>query len=170
MSATTLGVVGPVTGDDLRDREAFARVFDRGSQELRYRQLAELRVQREPGVDGARHAHGQRSVDGNRRQPLRAKVLERQRTRRSAAAVAAHETLLGGIPNDREQIPADSRARGLYEPEHRVRGDGRVHGAAAGPQSLDPDGSRERLARRNHAVLGHDDRARREMLAVRTIH
>ena len=55
---------------------------------------------------------------------------------RTAARVQAVEALGPRIPEETEQVAADSAARRLGQAEHGVRRDGGVHGAAPGAQDL----------------------------------
>ncbi len=81
--------------------------------------------------------------------------------RRTAGGVQTRQLLLLGIPNDGEQITADTAARWLHQPERCVCGNRRIDGAAARLKNVDRDLRRQRLARGRHAVWRNDFRTRR---------
>ena len=63
------GAGGPRRADDFRHGETFARVGDRGCEELAQRQAAEACVQLAPAVDGAGHADAEWAAVWNQCEP-----------------------------------------------------------------------------------------------------
>jgi len=69
----------PRGADDVRDREAIARVVDRRREELAQRQATESLVELAPTVDGARHADRERAALGDYAEIRAREMLARQR-------------------------------------------------------------------------------------------
>src|SRR6185312_361703 len=92
---------------------------------------------------------------------------------RRTGTVVAIELVRLRIPHDRERVAADAVQHRLCQSEHRVRGDRRVHRAAALLQDFDGGERGQRLFGRRHAVLRQHRRARgpgRSRVAVAAAH
>ena len=153
--------LGPPSGDDLGDRKALLGVLDGRTQNIREGQLAELLMQVVPARNAAGHRPGQRAVFGNLLQLVHLEVFARGLVGRAAAGVEAVQLLGLVVPDDGEQVAADAARHRFHEPQGGVGGDGGVHGRAPLTQNIEPDLRGQRLAGRDHAVPGHDDRTAR---------
>ena len=154
----------PEVADVLGDGEALVRVADGRREQVLHRQLAELAVQREPAVDGTRHGDRQKAAgrDVVRRGGLRQlglHLLVAEPERGTARGVEAVELLGLRIVNDGEEIAAHAVAHRFHQTECRIRGNGRVHGGAAGFEDIESGLRGERVAGADHAVRAEHGRA-----------
>ena len=122
---------------------------------------AEALDQLRPRVDGAGHIDGERSPLGHGVVAGCSDVVNRQGGGGAAAAVEAVKPALAGIPDERERVAAQAAGVAVDDGQHRVRGDRRVHGAAAGAERLDARSRGQGVRRDDHAVGGGDRRHRR---------
>ena len=134
----------PVEGDPVIDREAVAGITDGRLQHIAQGHGAVIGRELRPGVHRARHRHrvgalaGQ-FVDTGFRIPIRGGS-----GRRPARTVERNDALaVRGIKA--ETVTADTGGLRLHDALDRHRGDGRVHGVAAGLQNLNGRHGRERL-------------------------
>jgi hypothetical protein len=132
----------PFVRDDRRHRIAALRVLDRRFEQIGERQRAELRVQRFPAGDHARHRDGvpaARRLLGDAVRILAvtpAEVVGIPRRRRDARRVQPGQPL--AVPYERERVAAEPARHRL---NHRDRGRGgqrRIDGVAALPPHPQP--------------------------------
>ena len=86
--------VGPVGGDDLRDREPVFRVLDGRLQDLGQRHRAVPVEKGRPAVNRSGDAHRIRAMDGNLLEAAAGEEVEVHRFRREAAAVQSDQPVL----------------------------------------------------------------------------
>jgi hypothetical protein len=91
-------------------------------------------------------------------------VLQRGAHGRAARTIIAVEFLAFGIPDQNENVPAESVARGLDQAEHGVGGNGGIDCGAALFQNVDRDLCGERMGRGGSTIRGDHDGARGEGL------
>ena len=142
----------PVIRDDVVHRMTVARVTDGGRQILRHRAFAETPMQREPAVDGTRHAHRQWTMRGNIGQAAPLEFVERQRFGRTARTVVAVQLFRLRIPHDGEQIAADAVAGRLHQSKRGVCSDRGIHRTAAIAHRLQRDLGRQRMRGGRHRM------------------
>jgi hypothetical protein len=126
--------------------------MDGRSQHVAHGQLAKTGVQGEPPVHATGYGDRQRSERGYFAVSLPGEILAGQFVRRPSARVQAVELLVFSIPDDGEQIAADSAAGRLHQPQGRVGGDGCVHRAAPAQQNVHRDLGGQRMTGRGHPV------------------
>ncbi len=163
----------PRGGDHLRHGPALLGGADGRREHVLHRHAAELAVQREPAVDGARHGPGVGAVERDPAALGRLHLVRRQRQRRAPRAVQAVELLRLLVPDDREEVAADAVGGGLEEAERGVDRDRGVHRAPTGLEDVHADLHCRRVRRGDHPVLAVDDRPGREHLAlgpIRALH
>ena len=98
-------------------------------------------------------------LPGMRVMPFDLQELRREARRRPAARVEAVELAGLRFVVDREQVAADAVVVRLDEAHHRVGRDRGIHRVAAALENLHAGPRRQRLARRDDAVLGGDLRS-----------
>ncbi len=111
----------------LGHRESVTRVGDRRRKQVLHGQTAETGMQLEPAIDRARDRHRQRAALGNTLQALFAKIVETQCARRAAAGIEPMQALVSAIPDEREQITADTATGRLHKSERRIGRNCRIH-------------------------------------------
>jgi hypothetical protein len=126
--------------------------MDGRSQHVAHGQLAKTGVQGEPPVHATGYGDRQRSERGYFAVSLPGEILAGQFVRRPPARVQAVEFFVFSIPDDGEQIAADSAAGRLHQPQGRVGGDGCVHRAAPAQQNVHRDLGGQRMTGRGHPV------------------
>src|SRR4051812_49212440 len=152
--------MGPETRGDLHHRKAVLRVPDRRRQIGRERQLSEPLVERRPARHRSRNRDGvHATIRQLTRDSLAPEELDRHSGRRPPAGVHSVQAVFFRDVDDREEIAADPVGGRLHQALRRVRGDRRVHGAAASLQDLHRRLRGEGLAGRRDAVLRRGHRA-----------
>ena len=144
--------VGPVGGDDLRDREPVFRVLDGRLQDLGQRHRAVPVEQSRPAVDRSGDAHRIRAMDGDLIDAAAGEEVEIHRFRREAAAVQPDQPVFLGQIGQDEHIAAGPGHHGLDDRQRRRRRHGGVERVAAPLQHPEPGLCGQRLARGHHSV------------------
>ena len=131
-----------------------AVVRDRGGRKhgIGKRATAEALEQLRPRVDGAGDRDRQWPASRHGVVTGGAHRLDGQRSRGAAAAVEPMQMPVGGIPDQRERVAAQSAGVAVDDGEHRVGGDRRIDGGAAGSQCIDTGLRRQRMRGDDHAV------------------
>ena len=96
-------------------------------------------------------------------------LIVTQAQRRTAAPVYAVKFVFLRAINDCEKVAADSVGNRFHQPKGRIRGDRRIHGAAAAFQNLDADLRRSRHAGANHSMPRQNFRSRSEIFSCNAI-
>ena len=97
-------------------------------------------------------------------------AIQSEATRRTAAGIESAQPRLFLIPDDREEIAADTGTGRLHQSQCGVSADRSVHCGAALSQKLYGDLGGKRLTRRRNAMGGHHDGTRCEWLLEGPIH
>ncbi len=155
----------PLVRDDRRHRIAALRDLDRRLEQVRERQRTELRVQRFPARDHARHRDGVPAARRLVRDAVRvlavalAKVVDVPGGRRHARCVQPGQPL--AVPHERECIAAEPARHGLDDRDRGGGGQRRVHRVAALPQHPQPGLRGQRVRRRHDVAREHRNAGRR---------
>ena len=159
MRAVHLHGTCPTAGNPLGDRESILGVPNRGRQKFRERLGAELFAHRVPAGGHAGHRHRVDAALRHLLDALRGQEVDGQAGRRPSARVEAVDGVrLGFVIND-EEVAAQPVAGRLHQSDGGVGRNRRVDGVAAALENLHAGARRQRLARRDDAEGGGDDRA-----------
>ena len=156
----------PVPRNDVRNGEPLLRVIDGRFQYLPQGHPSEAVEEAGPAVDATRDGPVQRTGIGDVFVSAAGVIVDRRPVGCPAARVEPGHPAAFGLPDDGEQVAADTAGHGFHHAEYRVDGDGGVNGVAAGLEDLDAGLGGQRLARGHHAPGRHDDRAPRAAVGV----
>ena len=126
-------VAAPIIGDDFRDRRPITGILNGRFEVHVHRPLTEFAMQCVPAIDCAGHSH-RRGAEGRDLLTLHEfvglglHVVQRCALGRAAGAIIAVELLGFRVPDNREQIAANAVSGRLDKAQHRICGNGRIHG------------------------------------------
>ena len=143
--------VGDIIAGLRRTRDAPLGHSSRPRPQLRQRPRRPTRMQGGQGSRRTRHGHGQRTVERDGLETLRAIELRSAAVGSVAAAVDRPHPAVG-FAHHSERVTADATLPWQGQPGGRRRGKRRVDGIAARGQHLQPGRAGERMAGGHHAA------------------
>ena len=150
----------PVVRDQLGDRETLFGITNCRGEIVTQFQFSEFLVQFSPGIYRSRH--GDRQHAGRRNGlamqlcQLRFHLIVTQTQWRTSAPVDSIKFVFLRAVNDCEQIAANAVGDWFHQTERCVRGDRRIHSAAATLQNVEADLRGSRHASANHSMSRQD--------------
>src|SRR5215475_14125868 len=120
-----------------------------------------LTVKFEPSIDRPGHCYAQRTRRRNSLESLFSKIVDARLGRCRAAGINRLDFAVLFHKDQRKQIPARTARFGLHHRHHKPSGKRRIDSIAALLQDFNSRQRSKAVACSNHAVLSHDNRARR---------
>ena len=149
----------PVARDHFGHRHALLGILDTRREQFLEALRAELLSQFVPAIDAAGHGPTQRPGGRNLRHPFVFEERHVRLARSPAVRVQSVKLLRLRVPDDGEEVAAHAARHRFHEPHRGTGRDGGIDGVAAILENVQPDLSRNRMARRNDPVRGNSDGA-----------